>query len=378
MAVTQVMITEDIRQKLGEEGLRDLTTRLWAMDCQTCGRFLGDDPPTLCVDDLMVFATASLHHQGCRVAEWNDCGAIRRTHGEYVSFFTRMVLLPLPDGENEELWPMILINPGLECVTLKPGPGGEWRVQSDPEFIKAGLVPPGPALKLGVPVEGLIARITDSSVAVTLQIPPFSTYEAPADKETLDCARTRGGVLTGVTHALNPGDFSKEELHKAISSGQILAGWAGSHGPRQAAQPSTPPLGVTCILHWNERHMTVGKLVDHAPKVLSSKKAHSRAERVIGADQGALLPWKLVDENRPNDGWYTMHALSMQEYLLRRHTDGWKLVQVYSSVHGKTVESDNEAKAWARGVLKHKAGISGLKWEPGPTTPGSVTLYASA
>jgi hypothetical protein len=70
MPVAEVMVSEKIYQKLGEDVLRDVTSCLWAVDCQTCGGFLGDDPPALYVDDLMVFAVATLHHQRCRDPGW--------------------------------------------------------------------------------------------------------------------------------------------------------------------------------------------------------------------------------------------------------------------------------------------------------------------
>lgn len=47
MTVAQLKINEEIRQRLGEDGLRELTACMWAVDCQTCGRFLGDDLPAL-------------------------------------------------------------------------------------------------------------------------------------------------------------------------------------------------------------------------------------------------------------------------------------------------------------------------------------------
>jgi len=94
MSVTEVMVNEKVHQKLGEEGLRDLTACLWAVDCQTCGGFLGNDPPVLCVDDMMVYAVATIHHQRCRIPNWNDSGAIQGVSADHLSLITRMVLLP--------------------------------------------------------------------------------------------------------------------------------------------------------------------------------------------------------------------------------------------------------------------------------------------
>ena len=378
MGVEKVLINEKIAGKLGEDGLRDLSACLWAVDCQTCGRFLGDKPAALCVDDSIVFAVASLHHPGCRAPEWNDSGVITAASDvESLSYITTMLRLPLGRNGQAEMWPMMVVNPGLESVVLEPEQG-RWRVRPNLAFMKAGLVPPGPRLKIPEPVDGAVAFITRTSVAVAFQIAPLRTYEAPADEETLECARARGGVLIGVTHAVHPGELTEKDLHAVMAGGQILMGWAGVHGSAAAARRKAPGLGVTCVLHWNDHHISVGTLLGRAPKVFSSKKARAWATRLIGAPDGALLPWEPADKNRPGDGWFTMNALSVSQYFLRRYSDGWKLVQAYSQAGGKSVESDNEAKAWAAAVLRHHTGISGLAWEPGPTTPGSSTLYARA
>jgi hypothetical protein len=262
-------------------------------------------------------------------------------------------------------------------VTLARDEGGDWRVRPNASFGAAGLVPAGPVLEIDAPVQGAVARVTDSSVAVTFQVPPFSTFEAPADSETVKLARDRSGVIVGVTHALNPGELSDDQLSPELGDGRMLMGWVGVHGTRPAPRRTAPALGLTCVLHWNPKHMSVGKLIDRAPKILSSKRARAWAERVIGPGNGALHPWQLVDVNRPDDGWHARRSLSLEQYFLRRHTDGWKLVQAYSRADGVTVETDNEAKAWAAGVIQHRTGMTGLIWQPGPSTPDSTTLYAS-
>jgi len=96
VAVRELVIEDKIFRQLGEDGLSDLSACLWAVDCQTCGRFLGDDPPSLWVNDSIVFAVASLHHPGCQAPGWNDSGLIVGLpfSAEYVSFITVMLLVP--------------------------------------------------------------------------------------------------------------------------------------------------------------------------------------------------------------------------------------------------------------------------------------------
>jgi hypothetical protein len=376
MGVEKALINEKISSELGEEGLRDLFACLWPVDCQTCGGFLGDEPPSLCVDDSVIFAVASLHHQGCRTPLWNDSGVITAVSDvSALSYVTTSLLLPLGRNGREEWWPMMVVNPGLESVILERE-DGEWRVRPNLAFKAAGLVPPGPELMIGRPVDGAVALITATSVAVAFQVTPLRTYEAPVDEAILECARARGGVLIGVTHALNPGELTEEALNTVMATRQILMGWVGVHGATPASKRSSPPLGVTCVLHWNESHISVGTLVGRTRKLLNSRKARAWAARMIGARNGALLPWELADKDRPGGGWFTMDALSAKQYFLRRCPDGWTLVQAYSQANGMSVESDNEAKAWAAAVLRHHTGVSRVAWEPGPTTPGASTLYA--
>lgn len=97
---------------------------------------------------------------------------------------------------------MMVANPGLEVVTLTRDEDGVWRVRPG-GFRRAGLVPAGPVLETDAPVQGAVARVSGTSVAETFQLPPFSTFEVPADDETRKVARERGSVFFGVTHALH-------------------------------------------------------------------------------------------------------------------------------------------------------------------------------
>lgn len=379
VSVGKALINDKIHGELGEDGLRDLLACLWPVDCQSCGRFLGDVPPALCVDDSIIFAVASLHHPGCRAPEWNDSGMIATISGlDSLSYTTAALVFPLVRDGQVEPWPMIVINPGLESVVLDPAEDRTWRVRPNLAFSAAGLAPSGAGQTIPGPVGGAVAFVTDASIAVAFQVAPLSTYEAPADDVIVAGARACGGFLVGVTHALNPAELTEQDLHTAMAAGQVLIGWAGLHGTVPAAPREPAALDATCVLHWNDHHLSVGTLLGRAPKILSSKKARAWATRLIGAESGALLPWEPAGKGRPEDGWFTLNALSVEQYFLRRYSDGWKLVKAFAQVAGTGPESDNEAKAWAIGVLQHRTGISAVTWEPGPTTPGSSTLYARA
>ncbi len=377
MALTSVLLSEETQRRLGEVGLDELTGCMWPVDCQTCGTMLGDDPPALCVDELAVSVSASLHHQACRTPEWNDSGTVRMPPGDFISFVTRMVLLPMTGRRGEESCPLMVVNPGLEYVPLVRA-GAGWRV-GPPAFAAAGLVSPGRDLRIGVPIGGAVARVMESEVAVAFQDPPFRVYEATADGGIAECARARGGLLFGVTHFLHPGSLSAEDLYAVIGNRQMLAGWVGVHG---AARPRPKRTGrrQVCMLVWSPRQMTVGRLTGVAPARFGEDRAKAWAGRLIGRERGGPLhEWKLIDAGCPDDGWRVMQAFSARQYFLFRHEDGWKLVLSYSHVAGGGwAETDNEAEAWAAGVLSFRAGLTGLDWIPGLGTPGSVTLYARA
>ena len=74
MAVGKMLISPDIEDRLGKNGVSEVAASLWPVDCQTCGQSLGSRPPSLCVDDLVGFVMATLHHGRCRASEWNHQG----------------------------------------------------------------------------------------------------------------------------------------------------------------------------------------------------------------------------------------------------------------------------------------------------------------
>lgn len=380
MAVSALAVCAVTRRRLGDDGLAELARCLWAVDCQSCGRLLGTDPPGLCVDELGSVAVASLHHRGCRAPGWNASMTVLAGSGQFTTFVARMVLLPVAWDGGADTWPLMVVNPGLECVQLERAQGGRWQVSQDQGLVRAGLGRLGPGLPLDVPADGLVARVTDSSVAVILQVPPFTVYEAPADQRLLDRARCLGGVLFAVTPTLNPGDLTVSELREALADPPTLAGWAGLHGTRHQ-RPRRRRFRLRSeiwVLHWNSWQLSVGSLVRLTPRGLAADRARSWAERVIDPGRGEPLTWQPVQGESPDEGWQAREPSSGRLYELRREANGWQLVLAYGQASGERAETDNEAKAWAAEVLRLQAGISGLTWRPGPSTPGSVTLYGIA
>jgi hypothetical protein len=227
-------------------------------------------------------------------------------------------------------------------------------------------------------VDGVVARVTDSSVVVVFQVPPFTVYEAPADERVLNRIRVLGGLLVAVTPTLNPGDLAYGDVLEALADLRTLAGWAALHSPRRPPRRRFGLRRPVCVLYWDDDLLSVGKLAGRAPGKLIVDRARAWAEGVISAGQGEPVTWRPVREGRPADGWQTREGLPAQQHVFRRHPDGWTFVQICGQVPGARAETDNEAKAWAADMLKLQAGISHVTWRPGPSAPGSVTLYGTA
>jgi hypothetical protein len=132
MAVATLLVSELTQRRLGDDGLAELAACLRAVDCQSCGRLPGADLPSVCVDDLGGAAVASLHHQRCRPPGWNESMTVVAGSGLYSTFVARMILVPVTsDSGAKHVWPLMVVNPGLECVHLQRGAGGRWQVSPD-------------------------------------------------------------------------------------------------------------------------------------------------------------------------------------------------------------------------------------------------------
>ncbi|WP_285497774.1 hypothetical protein [Actinomadura sp. NBRC 104425] len=381
MPVTDIKVSESILKKLGEERLGEVCSCLWPVDCQTCGRFLGDAPPALAVDETPLMASASLHHLACRPPEWNDSGLIIDIHEEHLSWVSVMLMFPVvPPGGGQGYWPMLLVNPGLESVPIVKDDRRGYQVLRSGVLSLHELNATGLGMDVSAPLDDAVATLAADSVSVSFTSGPHRTYTAPADEQFLDAARALGGVLVGVSHALHPDHLDTTVLNQAILNGWIGVGRVQLHGASaSAARPRTPDRPQALYtLEWNSKHMSVGRVLGHDTADLTIPEAMRWADGLIGADVSSI-GWTPVDDDRTEEGWFTLDALSLQMYFLRRHPDGWRLVLAYARVAGKTdVETDNEAKAWAINHLKRKGQPTKLTWTPGPSTPAARTLYARA
>lgn len=232
MPLPSAIVSPAITDKLGgEPGLGKVMAWLWPADCQTCGRPLGREDPALCVDEFGDTAAASVHHPGCRASEWNDTGQIP-SGGRYITYRTRMFLLPASDGAAKEYLPAFMLNPALECVFLGRDGNDSWSPQVEEPFPSCGLLPPGPDLVLDKPARGMSARVTGSGVTVLLpRTAAEHVYSCPfsaGDERFRDAVRQKAGIMLAVTHAADPDAEPPEllgRLQQALSTGRVLLGW---------------------------------------------------------------------------------------------------------------------------------------------------------
>jgi hypothetical protein len=233
VTIPRALIDEKTQAKLGDAGLAELTDSLWPGDCQTCGRPLGGSPPALCIDDMIAFAVVTLHHPECRTAVWNDEQQVLIPDSDFVTWSASCLVIPLLHGTEEDPRAALLVNPGLELVSLQER-AGRWAVNPGATF--PGLVQPGPELHIDEPVPGMVATLTSSSIAVTIAA-SSQTYESGAEEQFLSAARSKGGILLIVTHALHPAQITVKSLVHVMASGRAVAGWIALHG---AARPAGP------------------------------------------------------------------------------------------------------------------------------------------
>ena len=167
VVVNEVLISARVHQQLGLDGLQSAMSDLWALNCQHCGRVLGDEPPSLAVDDVGEFIIVSLHHQWCRLPGWTTR---RQVPDEvaHLSFSCRAVALPYVTGPA----PAIIINAGLEMIFMNSDSRGRWRVEHGTAFERIGLTcwVDAPATDRS-PVTGAVARLTARTVTIAMISP---------------------------------------------------------------------------------------------------------------------------------------------------------------------------------------------------------------
>jgi hypothetical protein len=266
--VVAMQASKRIERELGRAGLVELSTHLWAQNCQTCGLPLGSERPTLVVRSFAVTASASLHHGACRRPGWEENPQSVFSNPPQLTRIVYALVAPfkLVDGyvrlgggpPHGWIVPVLLVNPGLEQVPLRRNPGarrrGRWVVSTVEIFSHFGLDSAEPGLAMREPQPPIVRTrglLSGDDLAVDLGSQHWS---ASLGRGVGEHVRQQGGALLAVTTRVHPGrhpDVSAlvRAMQAAADAGQVALGWLGvdaASTPAEAPgaeehEPQLPP-----------------------------------------------------------------------------------------------------------------------------------------
>lgn len=131
-------------------------------------------------------------------------------------------------GKGEKI-PILLVNPTLEQVTLKPTDSGSWRTSTVESYTRWGftplqkLIPSNRTPVQSVPVVPS-AKMDRSEILVTIN--PGSEWSAPIDRSFFSIARRLGGLHVWVSTSLLPdNEVRLGIIEREIARGNVAARW---------------------------------------------------------------------------------------------------------------------------------------------------------
>lgn len=243
MAVAKVRLNAQIARNLGQATINEMCRRLYALDCQVCGRRLGPDRPGVSVDAFGTEerpaegTTAWLHHMGCKRPGWHDCASVEDVtmpRHQYLSSRTfSMVLSHSPFPDVVDPVPIVMVNPSMEAVRLCRTGSARWRVDTEGIFRESFAMARGsvgsllPVVKSGV-LERTRMR-PDNGVSFRLRV-GGQAWPVSAPRRVAEVILAQRGAAVLVTAAMDPhsvqGDgFSAHDLVAFIASGECAMGW---------------------------------------------------------------------------------------------------------------------------------------------------------
>lgn len=228
--VAKAKICSRTQKELGQAGINMLLRHLWPVDCQTCGETLGGGKPSIVVTEWPTWHEASVHHQDCRTAMWNDSRLIIDM-ADLTTYSYYDLATVEPDGTDGK--PVILINPTMERVRFIRDPDGDaWRVLQLSEFGFKPLRQMGWGRQY-VTREVLLVLSGDrcqGHVDGVIALGGEPQWEVKISDTILGHVRSAGGILVIVTHVLNPALFRDmydlDVLRGLLDSGDCSASFA--------------------------------------------------------------------------------------------------------------------------------------------------------
>jgi hypothetical protein len=219
MVVSEVRVTDDILDAIGEAGVRAACSQLWPVDCLVCGQPLGADPPGLWVQPMMAEHTVAL----CHYEHVPPFGKFPQTVAGVSWRASALSIGSLDDGYT----PLLLLNPSAEQLSMTPA-NGRWKVRPDLRFPGSGLpmfTSRFSDLNIGAPVIDATFQFKFGSVGLKLSA---DTYYAPTNDRFLTGLREHSGCHLLVTHAIwADSGIQMPDLVAAVDGGWAAVGWIG-------------------------------------------------------------------------------------------------------------------------------------------------------
>lgn len=215
-------IDASITSRLSPATLQQISDNLWAADCQSCGRSLALDTPTLVVNDINVLAAANLHHPRCQPSRW-EARALAAPNANHLSYRTYSCMLPVEAVGEEGFLPVLFVNPTLEQVMIRRT-GTDWTVATMAHYRDCGLN----GIAANNPVPDAHIALDDRGIATARLNLSGEHWEFDCNVPgMLDLIRTRRGVGIGITTAYVPDMHltNIQAIAGALQSGNVALGW---------------------------------------------------------------------------------------------------------------------------------------------------------
>ncbi len=219
MALKTLRADPFTRSELGPRGMEELSRNLWLGRCQSCGAGLGTDVPAVVIVDDGLSITATLHHSRCQHPRWSRTEPGLPRH--YLTTTIALVGMPFGDPGFDTFLPTLIVNPGLEEVTLTLTGSGRYRAATVDSYRPLGLVPPSSELARSNS-DTVTSWLTDDRLIVRCS-QPYWVFPLDAEHSAIaEKIRRHGGVVLGVSTAVNPSQLKNPEpLKRILKAGDV-------------------------------------------------------------------------------------------------------------------------------------------------------------
>ena len=271
------------RSELGPRGMEELSRNLWLGRCQSCGSGLGTDVPAVVIVDDGLSITATLYHSRCQRPRWSrtEPGLPRR----YLTTTIALVGMPFGDPGLDTFLPTLIVNPGLEEVTLALTGSGRYRAATVDSYRPPGLVPPSSELARSNS-DTVTSWLTDDRLIMRCgQL--YWVYPLDAEHSAIaEEIRRHGGVVLGVSTAVDPSQLvNPEPLKRIRKAGDVALVFA----VLCTTEPPPDLAGPTVMVNSGLAHDNESRDIDWLPEMVKYRgptydHRTDRFERGIGMD----------------------------------------------------------------------------------------------